>query len=1597
MLNLTPASPPTLLSLDTQPSLRPEDVDRRAELIHYGIQEGPFRESTKDLARIRDALGAQLEDRYRANLADEKALTLRSDRIQAAELEAQTYAASGQELPPTFFTDNFGLDISPDPTFIVEEETAQRIRTDTTRATGDEFDFGEFDPDTININKATARQVFEEIQSQYDNASWGRWGRNFVASILPFTTAGNMMESFEKITGRERISFLPGSTIEDQVSAMYLMNPEEFRTNLRRAANELADHNIVDAMSFMTAVIRFSESDKFWNNAFQALDVADLATLGASTATGIAANAARRARHVRKLRDISTAVGNPVNTVDDIEVIRNAPGDFENVARRKATSAASEVLEGEKSRLDMLTETVPSGLDPKSYLRSASSITGAQQQRFIDSLTRTGAALDDSLVGVDNVIRLDERATETALIEASRRFRVEYKNIEDFIVDTRYVAEAAEEFAGADKIRFYIGSPDSRPFKSSEQADFFARNDYKLAPGGYEIEEVDGGVYLTITKTVDETANAVMTTRISNENATKQSAVNNFLGLLRSPSTYLGEGAKAARVDATFSGQAALTRIAEALEPLGKLSKGRSERLGAVIDEAKFLPRTVVDPDGTERSIRGRFYHTVDDFQEAYSQRFGYNASEQEVTAYFTFRKFMDHDYHVRNAQIVVDKARLGIDQKRILIQSHPDTGGPVHTKFFEGRVQESLPERQTEFGLAWVDADKGVPKFGLSTRMFGSEWDSVQELLSSGDYKILQVFNPLDDNLRKVFNTGGEGIEYIVVRDVQSRPLGLKQLAYNEGGHWDYADNIFLKVPATVRTRYGRRIHSGDMTLHSFSNVEDAKQFKASYEEAMRIFKEEGMSERLGEYVTRNLGFENAEDFASRVKTAENSGGILDFDTPFVITSNGNTIDDLTDLSAHYGEPITRTSGMQRDVYSRYAQERGEPITNVKQIGSEANPVFSQSRSQLIDGMEGIRRNAAELARSRGFEDYKRKVIEEHFQEFADVYDSDFATLMRDPVGFLRNPRYREGLADIELTKRNAAALSRRSIMHLIGEESPDVRGLKRAIQSVADTMPGKGKGLKFLNPRDWDNTKDPTAVIRSAVFHPIIGLFNVTQAALQSSAIITIAGIDGNIPRVTKAAMMYPVLRMRRAVNNNNAVRSMTKAYGKAAGEDAGLLDEVYEAWVRSGWDQTTGAHNMLDDYLNPNMVHRTGFGRFLDAGTFFFREGNGVHSGTSFITSYLRWKDLNPGKVPNTRDLSRIKTYANRLYLDMSRAGNPDWQRGFASIPTQFWGFSQRYMEEALGGLFRAEDRMSALRVTAINSTAFGIPVGLAGAVSLLWPVQDSIRQTMFEQGIEGDESVWTDLAVNGGLSVALKQWTDESFDFGRYGPEGWDTFRSLIRDGDLSVLGGPALSQLTDAVAAVEPIYMAAVDVFNPNEEEAFELNWGDFQNVFRELSSVNTAVAAWMVYNTGEYASVRGTSLYTGEEGDAAAALATLMGLTPREVSDAFIRLRRNQDVREKQRAVERLALQEFRRALKAGQQKDEDLFMQHMKRARVIMVSGGFDAQEMAAVRARAMSENANLVESVRESFMEVDPVNRLQDYREFRREQLERRMENRN
>src|SRR5690606_1806139 len=123
-----------------------------------------------------------------------------------------------------------------------------------------------------------------------------------------------------------------------------------------------------------------------------------------------------------------------------------------------------------------------------------------------------------------------------------------------------------------------------------------------------------------------------------------------------------------------------------------------------------------------------------------------------------------------------------------------------------------------------------------------------------------------------------------------------------------------------------------------------------------------------------------------------------------------------------------------------------------------------------------------------------------------------------------------------------------------------------------------------------------------------------------------------------------------------------------------DQKIVDEMYEAFSKSGMDGMEGEYARLDDYLSPTQIYGKGFihkGR--DKGRFFFKEGNMWHRGTAFATSFLRWRAENPTKMLNAAEMQKIVDRADLYYINMSRASNNDILSGsLLSVPAQFMTF-------------------------------------------------------------------------------------------------------------------------------------------------------------------------------------------------------------------------------------------------------------------------------------------------------------------------------------
>ena len=1570
---------------------------------------------------VQGAYALGFEDQIRETARVAEAADLRRQKTQMVSDLANQAAREGRSLTPEEADDIYRLskDEMLDPKTALEKRYARRL-VEERKASEESVKAQEEDPELVRqadtktrdilTKQQIAQRIFENTRQRYEDQSWASWGVDFVKEAVPFYTWWKIKDRVSE-TGAD--SLMTGSNLGEQIVGLYQMSDEDFEQKLTEAVESLSQDNLSTAVQFAQAAVAFSNSDRLLGNLFTALDTTDVALLGAGkiVKAGARALAKRGEREAAEQYAARSAAlieesANPKMTPVDKKVVN---GDIDSAILegvqtklKKANAGDAPSATGKTApqknsvELDDLLHSQPGLFDPKNYLRTASSLTEEAQRRTMDDLLENSKILKISDSDITHVVRISDEAAAVAFREAEARFRSTYSNLEDLIVDVIPNRTSVEVFGGVDNIDIILGKKGAKPFASVSQAENYAQNYIKLPVGGYEIRQYKGNPMIFVNRTVDETSTEVLSARIGTDNQTPVNFVNTWIGMLRNPDDVLSLEHRQVRKQATYGAGHMLEKMGLVAKQIGKLSKNESDRLWQIIDEAKLKHRTVIDP-ATNQSVRvpGMFYQTAADVEMAYMKKFKRLPTAKELQGYAAFRQLMDHDFLLRNASVYRDKARLGVNQKSVgwLLETE---GGKSYQKtpFFEARQIDSLPSRSgSPFTLAWFNHKTGKVDFALSSQIgarFPKKiggvkmrgWEEIDDLLAQ-DYKIIQVANPRDEALSKAVKSGGEPVQYMIVRDIDEKPLSPHQVPYNEGGHWIYPQTgQYLKQAQVHDTRFGRKVYSGDVTAHYF--LSGGEKHQKAYETLRQMIRDNDPN--LDAFAQRNTPYTGAE--AKKLfRSKSNPDAPFSLDTPFVLTRSGQSTKDVMDLRNLFDQEVVDVAGSEHSLLSRmntqYAQERGERLTSIRNEGTEANPIFKLTGAPVMDAMNMLKRSSAELAKSRYFEDLKHRVIEDHMTQFKDVFDVPEQELLSNPMKYLRDGPYKKKYADAP--KMAAAKNARRAILQLLGEDRPEIARWKYTRQKMVDSLfqaeAALGKDMTVLDPWKWDSRTDPATMTRSAVFHTKLGLFNVAQFPKQASAIAHAAAIDGNPIRAVQANLLYWILRQRRLAPSHGQ-GAFTKAASRALGLDPKAVEEIADAWNASGMRNLNGSYGMLDDFLNPDtLFDATGVSKALDAGQIFFREGNNWHAGTSFITAFMRWRAENPLKKLDAQEMAKISERADLMFINMSRASNNDiLQGGAASVPTQFFAYQVRMAEQMLSKRLTWQEKA---RIMTLYSALFGIPVGVAGTtVGAFWPVHDSIRQHLLEQGVdlEGDRvaQFLTEGAVNMAMGILGE---GGNFDTSAYGPGGLDWAQNLFEGKFLEVIGGAAGSFLSKNLELMAPFVFRSEAVFAEDDSQ-FPLKMEDFLDVAREMSSMNSAAKAWFAYNTGLYMTTGDkTGVDLGKVTEKEALLMGVLGLTPQELSDGYLMMRSNKQDDERKKSFSDLAVTQFIRGVKYAAEGDRKNAEAYYTRARTILKGAGFSGSEMATVRDRAMKQIAPVMNKVSKDFMLRDPENRREQY----------------
>lgn len=1582
--------------------VNPELIDEKVDAVTYALgdqipseqvrlsfwqgYEGRLREQAAVQESIRDRRARQdlINEVSRAAAADGRPITTEeSDYIMLVSRETvQTNPATIFE---KLYTRRLVDDIlnSPDNPEI-EEALAVTAPEEVEEVRSAEEDF--------LTKQQIAMTILQEVKSRADSAPVHGKAWAFIKGFIPFYSWAQQRDRI-----KQGGSLLLGQNVEDQMRTLYLGSVDDFGPRLRAAVAGIEQENILEALRFASAAVSYSGSDALWDNVFTGFDAVDVATLGAAAGAralvraGKLVNTARSTARATSVPGSTTRVarqvlsGNINGAAQTSSLQRLQAGTTVQTSFARYANAGTAPTPHQNLR--MLMASGQGILDPQAYTRNIGSLSNERASRLVDVLTKNEQLLVSTMTDISHIGRISEDAAKRGFALAEVEFRRTYRNLEDAIIDVRGIRESEEVFGGVDHIEVLLGKKDATGFTSQVTAENHAKKMYRLPDGGYSIIQEGENYFIRMVKTIDETDPRLADLRIGTDNVAPVNLANTVLGVLRSASYLVSKENADWRKMATYGANAVLHRLAEVASVFPKLGKNEAQRLRTVLDDERIRTQSGQAP-----------HRTVGEFEQAYQSRFQTLPTDNEIAAWATYRQMADASWLIDNLSVLRDKARLGAEQMSVGFSrgSQSEKGKElwqfVNSDFFEGRFVQSLPSTQEAYTVGWINPDNGRWKFGVSDRMLPADRKSVLDIVASGDYRIIQVVDPRSAVLKGMMDPQnklikGEPIEFLLVKTVKTKPLNFAQVEYSADLPFHSTDGFFIKQPRSHKTGFGRRVVDGDTVVQrAFSNAE-GRELVRFYEEARQMVEAALASpnpnlSHVTQFVQAHLPFASARDFIKHFRGAPGAPDDAPFDlhTPFVLTAAGQKSSAVRTYDSIWGQKV-----VDLDISSHNLQNFINQNVGTNRSGTQQNPIVNTTAGPTIDPYVVISRSAERLARARFYDDYVHRSIEDWIHQFADTLNVSPEVLRANPMRFFQDPKefWRKDYQDIALLA--AAKNSRRAILALLGQDSQEIKTLKYFRQKVVDSIykaHGK-KGSNMVELWSMNHKTDPVGFLRTAVFHFRLGLFNVAQFPLQASAVVHAAAIDGNPLRAVQANFAYWGMRMRGLSEvSPKSQGALTQKISSALGVSAADLDEMYDAWRRSGMGIVSGEYGALDDYLNPKMFFGQGKGKkFLDVGQFFFKEGNSYHRGVSFATAYLRWRQTNPKARLDNQALKQIVDRADLMYLNMARDSNASWQRGLPSISSTFFAYHARMTEQLLGFRLTPAEK---LRVMGAYSVMWGVPVGVGGAaLGAFWPVGDSVQQAMQEQGIDADANIVMKVLTEGVADLVVEWAAGEDYNVSeRLGPNGLSWLRDIVDGNALEALQGAPGSWIGDMYASLDPFAAGLLSVFD-DQPGFFDIQDSDYLDVARNITSVNNLVKAYQIINLEGWRNRQDSILKESEGADLFAAMAAAVGMQPDQITEAYLQIRSNKSHDEMKRAVEKEVLLEFERALMAAKQGEREQSLAFFKRAHVRMQAADFTPLERAEVMKRAFRVNREMILDVGEDFVLRDPEVRLKRHME--------------
>lgn len=451
----------------------------------------------------------------------------------------------------------------------------------------------------------------------------------------------------------------------------------------------------------------------------------------------------------------------------------------------------------------------------------------------------------------------------------------------------------------------------------------------------------------------------------------------------------------------------------------------------------------------------------------------------------------------------------------------------------------------------------------------------------------------------------------------------------------------------------------------------------------------------------------------------------------PQVVRSFDNSED-----AAKWAAQQEATTGTKHQV--RYDREVGTELKSDLQQSQFGKPIFGSrvqdrdilfgmngSTPERLSASEALQRNIDAIAQTMPMNQFRMAQMEK--------WHNSAKPYLIDP----KNPDsgFKAGLANQHVQSLIAMRKWLDDQMRIPTTGEQQWAGMMRA---AAEKMEGTfiGNRNAFFGLSDFTVSQkahelakvDPFASLRGAAFHTLLGWFNPAQLLVQAMGSTLAIGLNPvKFPKIAQEFMMV------RAVYNgsDDAVKAVAKAFGKDQDEFLELVKGYRRSGIRESLKTTADYNAAQLGYSFDAAAVRTAygaggnalkqFGAAVSAGTgklanegglMFFRAGESWNRGYSWLLAADEYKSLNKIKKLTDADIDAITQQSLKYTMNMNRANRADWQKGIASIPTQFLQVNAKFLETMLPRLMGGSNKaLTAKQKSAILLSQLGL-FGAAG---------------------------------------------------------------------------------------------------------------------------------------------------------------------------------------------------------------------------------------------------------------------------------------------